>query len=63
MRAEPLYVGWVRTHYTHWEPVTLPPREIVEAALRLYRHRSWDKRDGEKLLLPEREKPIGVSHL
>lgn len=60
---EPLYVGWVRTNWTHWEAITLPPRELVEAAMRLRRHVSCDPIDGEKLLLPEREKPTGESHL
>jgi len=59
MRREVLYVGWVRTNWKHWEPITLPPREIVEAARRLYEHKSCDKRDGEKVLLPEGVPPTG----
>lgn len=63
MRPERLYVGWVRSHWTHWEPVTLPPQELLDVALRLASHQSADPADGEKLILPEREKPTGECHL
>ncbi len=54
--AETLWVGWVRTRWTHWEPVTLPARECLEAALRLNDHRLPR---GEKVLLPYDILPIG----
>ena len=61
--SDALFVGWIRVHYTHWEPITLPAREYVEAARRLHLHRSSDPNDAARLLLPEREKPTGECHL
>lgn len=57
-RDDTLYVGWVRTSYRWWEPVTLPARELVEAARLLHHFQSFDFRDGSKVLLPEGVRPV-----
>ena len=58
LRDDALFVGWVRSGFRHWEPVTLPARELVEAARLLHHFQSFDFRDGSKVLLPEGVRPV-----
>lgn len=55
---EPLYIGWCRSGFFNWEPVTLPAGELVEVAKRLYLHIPFDPEDGEKVVLPETMEPV-----
>lgn len=65
LRDSARFVGWVRSAFmsVKWEQVTGKPKELVEAARRLHEHIPCDSEDGEKLLLPEWERPTGESHL
>jgi len=57
MPSRTLWIGWVRERWARWVPVTKPlPKGFARAEL--------DKRevtddDGEKLLLPAGEQPVG----
>ena len=63
MQPERLYVGWVRSGFCSWEPVTGAPKKLVEAARLLREHIPGCSEDGEKLLLPAQERPTGGPRL
>lgn len=54
-----LYVGWVRTGWTHWQAVTGEPmsKEAAEDRLRDYKVRKGEV-DGSKVVLPAGTMPV-----
>ncbi len=52
------HVGWIRTHWRHWEPIIWGD-EITDVWDKLRDYQSSDE-DGERVVLPYGERPVNL---
>lgn len=52
------HVGWIRTHWRHWEPIVWGD-ETIDVWEQLRAFRSLDE-DGERVVLPYGERPVNL---